>query len=142
MDHAHGVADDDVAGGFLDDGQGLQNRHTAADERAQSAGEARDGHFAHDGAEDRDDEFKLSQSLRPNFKADEDIENDDNRKNFQQGPHDMVFDGGADVEDETGEAGQLSAAAKGAFKNLPELGMTITIKTPMMGCATTRTAQG
>jgi hypothetical protein len=67
MDGGDGVADDDVAGGFLDDGQGLQNGHAAADQRAQSAGEAGDGHFADDRAEHRHDQFEFVPEPRPNL---------------------------------------------------------------------------
>ena len=59
MDGVNGVADDDVAGGFFDDGQRLQNRHAAADQSAERAGEAGDGDFADDRAEHGHFKFEL-----------------------------------------------------------------------------------
>ncbi len=40
------MAHNDIAGGFLDDGKGLQDRHTAGDQCSQSAGESRNGDFS------------------------------------------------------------------------------------------------
>src|SRR5580692_4523220 len=44
VDFDDGVADDDVAGGLLHNGERLQNGDTAADERAERARETGDGH--------------------------------------------------------------------------------------------------
>ena len=51
MDFDDGVADNDIAGGFLDDCQSLQNGNAAADERAERARKTRDGHLADDRSE-------------------------------------------------------------------------------------------
>src|ERR1022692_3626350 len=59
MELADGVADDDVAGGFLHNGQRLQNGNAAAHERAEGAREAGDGDLADDGAERRHLELEL-----------------------------------------------------------------------------------
>ena len=54
MNTADGIADDDVSGRFLDDGQRLQNGNTAADERAEGAGEVGDGHLVDHRTDARD----------------------------------------------------------------------------------------
>src|ERR1035438_1652402 len=68
---ADGVADDDVAGGLFDDGEGLQDGDAAADQRAQGAGKPGDGDLADDGTDDRHLELELVKGAAANLGADE-----------------------------------------------------------------------
>src|SRR4029077_9178797 len=51
MDGSDGVADDDIAGGFFDDVERLQDGNAAADQSSQGAAEAGDGHLGDDGTD-------------------------------------------------------------------------------------------
>src|SRR5271154_7149590 len=59
VDFDNGVADDDIAGGFLHNRKRLQNGDAAADERAERSRETRDGDFADDRAERGHLEFEF-----------------------------------------------------------------------------------
>ena len=139
-----GLGDDDVAGSFLDDGQGLQNGHAAADQGAQGAGETGNGDFADDRAEHRDDfSLNLSKTRRPSLVRMKTLKDDDKRKNAEHGAANVVLDGLADAEDKRGEARATLCRCRGCLAKISlNLGMTTTMRTPMMAVATTMTAQG
>ena len=63
VDLVDGIADDDVAGGFFDDGQSLQDGDAAADQGAEGAGKARDGNLADDRPDDGHLEFELVKGM-------------------------------------------------------------------------------
>src|SRR5436190_9698466 len=109
MHQGHGGADDDVAGGFLDDGKRLENRHAAADQGAQRARESGDGHLADDRAEDRHVELELVKYPPPKTGADERHKAGHKHGDANGGDDEVVGDGVADGEDELGEAGKILA---------------------------------
>ena len=124
VDGADGVADDDVAGGFLDDGQGLEDGHAAADQGAEGAGEAGDGDLADDGPDDGHLELELVPDVAAELGADEEHEEDDEHGDADDGIDEVVLDRVADGQHEAGEGGQW-AAFQHAGEHLLELGNDI-----------------
>ena len=76
VDGVDGVGDDDVAGGFFDDGQGLEDGDAAADEGAEGAGKAGDGDLADDGPDRGHLELELVPGMAAELGADEKHEDD------------------------------------------------------------------
>src|SRR5258706_101476 len=109
MDSADRSSDDDVARGFLDDGQGLKDGDTAADERAEGAGEAGDGDLRDDGAEGGHVELELIENPTAEPGSDKNQEGDDEHESDARGDQEMMGNGIADTEDEVGEPWQVLA---------------------------------
>src|ERR1035441_7839467 len=79
MDIGNGLGDNDVAGGFLDDGQSLKNGHAAADQGAQGAGETGNGDFADDRSHDRDFQLELVEKAAAGLGVDDDLKDDESK---------------------------------------------------------------
>src|ERR1035437_614955 len=109
MDGVDGVGDDDIAGGFFDNGEGLEDGNAAADERAEGTGKARDGDLADDRADDGHLEFELVKGVAAKLGADEKHEGDDQHGYHTDGDNGVVLDCVADGEHEAGEGGELGA---------------------------------
>ena len=119
MDGADRIADDDVAGGFFNNREGLQNGDAAADEGAEGAGEAGDGDLADHRADDRHLELEFVKNMAAELGANEQHEQDDEYGNPAGGIEDVVLDDLADGEDHAGEGRQLPAFQH-AFEDLTE----------------------
>src|SRR5207249_4762564 len=104
-----GVADDDVAGGFFDDGQGLEDGHAAADEGAEGAGEARDGDLVYDRADDRHLQFELVPNMAAKFGFLEQDKEHDEYGHAAEGHEDIILDRAAHAQDQAREGRQLGA---------------------------------
>src|SRR5882724_627358 len=103
---ANGVADNDVAGRFFDDGESLQDRDTAADECAQRPGKARDSHFVHYRSNHRHLELEFVPHVPAKLcfleEHEQDYEHSQDAKRYQ----DVIFDSPADPEDQAREGWQ------------------------------------
>src|ERR1035441_499682 len=102
-----GVADDDVAGGLSDDGEGLQDGDAAADQSAQGAGKPGDGNLADDGPDDRHLELELVKSVAAKLGADEKHEEDHEDGQAADRVNEVILDDVADAEHQPGEGRQL-----------------------------------
>ena len=122
MHVGNGLGNDDIAGGFLDNGEGLKNGDAAADEGAEGAREAGDGDLGEDGTEDGDFEFELVEESAAEFGVNGDLKKDDENDNAKAGPADVQADGIADSQDNEGELREGLSVAEAAGKDLLELG--------------------
>src|SRR5208282_620822 len=124
MDFADGFADDDIAGGLFDDGQGLQDGHTAADEGAERARKAGDSDLANDRPDDGHLEFKLVKGTAAELGADEEQKHDHERGYAAHRINEVVLDYIADAEHQAGE-GRQGLAFQHAGEHILELGNDI-----------------
>src|SRR5262245_64925032 len=106
MDGADGGTDDDVAGGFLDDGQGLKNGDAAADQGAESAGESGNGDLADDGPEHGHVELELVKDASSAPGANDEEEEDDEGDESHHRPEEVMRDGVADGQNVAVKGGQ------------------------------------
>src|SRR5690349_1588053 len=109
MDGIDGVADDDVASGFFDDGQRLENRDAAADQRTESSREAGDSDLADDRANDGHLKFELIPDMPAELGANEQIEHHQESNYDTQCHQDVIFNHAADTQDQAGKGGQRTA---------------------------------
>src|SRR6185436_16850729 len=121
MDGAHGGSHDDVAGGFLDDGQGLENGHAATDQSAQGAGKSRNGDLADHRAQHRHVQFELVEHTPPKTGADKRDEGSDGHDDANRRHNKVAGDGVADAQHEPGEGREI-LARKHVLEDLLELG--------------------
>src|SRR6185503_3662471 len=106
---ADGVADDDVARRFFYDGQSLQNRDAAADQRPESPRKSGNGHLADNGSDDRHLEFEFVEKTPSELCPDKDEKEYHEHSDDPTRDCDVILDSTTDSQDEPGERGQLSA---------------------------------
>src|SRR6266851_3192864 len=116
MDFVDGIADDDIAGGFFDNGQGLQDGHAAADQGAEGTGESGNGDFADYGADGGHLELKFVPGVAAEFCALEQRKENEENGDTCGSIEDVLLDHLADAHHQTGKGRELGPFQH-AFEN-------------------------
>ena len=99
MDILNGSRHHDVAGGVLDDVEGLKDRHTGIDQRAKSTRESGNGHLFNHGTDDWEKQAHLVQNVTAEVGATNHGKGEQSGEHAGQCAHGVIFNCVTDVQD-------------------------------------------